>query len=143
VQDCWPMTDGPIAAETVRLAGRKSRGSTRVWVASIVAVALVVAGSLWLALGTGGALSVAATVSDCSDAMSYTGSGPDWSSGSVEPTVAGVGTSAGIAVSDTDGRWRWCFVGMGMGTGPISSAAMRAPVAVPLVLLDGYPPTTC
>jgi hypothetical protein len=61
----------------------------------------------------------------------------------VEPTVAGVGTSAGIAVSDTDGRWRWCFVGMGMGTGPISSAAMRAPVAVPLVLLDGYPPTTC
>jgi hypothetical protein len=80
---------------------------------------------------------VPGTVSDCSRAMSNPGSGPTGSSGSLVPTVVGVGSSASIAVFDTDGRWRWCFDHMGIGTGPISSAAMRAPVAVPLVLLDG------
>jgi len=131
------MTEGPADTDRLRLARRKLRPRKRLWLASVVAVALVVAGSLWLALSAGGAVSEGATLNDCSRAMSTPGSGPTGNASSLVPTVVGVGSSASIAVFDTDGRWCWCFDGVGVGEGAISSAAMRAPVAVPLVLLDG------
>lgn len=123
-------TGGEAAGSGQAAPGRR----TWQWAGSLVLAAALVAVAVWLGVPGTTAPSVATTVSDCTSSAPAPPAGRAPTLG--RPAIVGVGAYASIAVFHTTGQWRWCFDGMGTGGGTITAAAMRAPVGVPLVLVD-------
>lgn len=127
VRDVEP--EGGAVASGMRLNSRRLRHWLRA-----VGVLVVVAGSLWNVFGRSDVVSVAAAEADCARSLP---NGELPGSETMVPTVIGRGSSASLMAFDAADGWRWCLGGIGVGGGPISKSEMRAPLAVPVAIVDG------